>query len=247
MSTNALYNNLSQYYDLMCVDIDYQSQSQCIQRLAQLFGNKGHNHLDLACGTGPHVQHFINFGYHCSGLDINQPMLDLAFTRCPEAHFSLQDMSTFEIAEPVDLITCFLYSMHYNQSIKKLTECIQQVYKALRKGGIFCFNLVDKDKIDNKLFVTHTAYQQENIFTFRSGWYYSGQGDKQSLKVSIEKTTVLQSQIWHDEHAMVAVSFEQIQTLLSPYFEVHLFEHDYQKLLPYKNTSGNALFTCVKR
>lgn len=247
MSANALYTDLSQYYDLMCVDIDYLSQSQGIARLAQLFGNKGRSHLDLACGTGPHVRHFIDFGYHSSGLDINQPMLDLALTRCPEAHFSLQNMSEFKITEPVDLITCFLYSIHYNDGIKKLSECIKRVHQSLNAGGVFCFNLVDKTKIKNGLFVKHTANQQDSLFTFSSGWHYSGDGDKQSLKVSIEKTNAQQNQKWHDEHAMVAVSFEQIIELLSPYFEVHVFEHDYQKLLPYDMASGNAIFTCVKR
>ena len=53
MSVNALYTDPSDYYDLMCADIDYQAQSHCIHRLQQLFGNGGTRHLNLACGTGP--------------------------------------------------------------------------------------------------------------------------------------------------------------------------------------------------
>ena len=247
MSANTLYTDLSAYYDLMCMDIDYQAQSQCIHRLDQLFGNQGQHHLDLACGTGPHVRHFIDFGYRSSGLDINQPMLDLAQKRCPEANFSLQNMSEFSLAEPVDLITCFLYSMHYNDGIEKFMDCIQRVHQALKVGGMFCFNLVDKTKIDNNIFVKHTAYQQDNTFTFSSGWYYSGVGDKQSLKVSIEKSNAQQRQIWADEHAMVALRFEQAIEILLPYFEVHVFEHDYQTLIPHAKGSGNAIFACLKR
>lgn len=246
MSTNALYTDLSAYYDLMCVDIDYQAQSNCIRRLHQLFGHRGNTHLDLACGTGPHVRHFIDFGYHSSGLDINLPMLELAKTRCPEAHFSLQNMSEFSVTESFDLITCFLYSMHYNDGIEKLTSCIEHVYQTLKTDGVFCFNAVDKTKIDNQLIVKHTAKQGEDLFTFSSGWYYSGHGDKQSLRLSIEKNTAGDSQIWHDEHAMVAFCFDELIKLLEPYFEVHVFEHDYERLLPFEKTSGNAIFTCVK-
>ena len=108
MSANALYTDLSGYYDLMCADIDYQTQSSSVHRLHQIFGNNGKTHLDLACGTGPHVRYFIDYGYQSNGLDINQPMLDIAKNRCPEAQFSLQDMSTFRVNERVDLITCFL-------------------------------------------------------------------------------------------------------------------------------------------
>ncbi|BBI62566.1 hypothetical protein HSBAA_38720 [Vreelandella sulfidaeris] len=36
MSVNALYTDLSGYYDLMCLDIDYQAQSNAIRRLHQI-------------------------------------------------------------------------------------------------------------------------------------------------------------------------------------------------------------------
>ncbi|XKH59146.1 class I SAM-dependent methyltransferase [Halomonas sediminis] len=247
MSVNALYTDLSGYYDLMCVDIDYQAQSNAIRRLHQLFGNDGTTHLDLACGTGPHVRHFIDIGYTSSGLDINQPMLDIAATRCPEADFSLQDMCTFEVSEPLDLITCFLYSIHYSDGIEKLTACISSVHRALECGGVFCFNAVDKDKINNGLFVKNTAKQESDLFTFRSGWYYSGHGEKQSLRLSIEKSNTGATQVWNDEHPMVAVSFVELTALLAPYFEVHVFEHNYQTITPWDNVSGNAIFVCVKR
>lgn len=246
MSANALYNDLSGYYDLMCVDIDYQTQSHCIQRLHQLFGNDGNTHLDLACGTGLHMRHFINFGYQSDGLDINQPMLNMAAVRCPEACFFAQNMSEFVVTEPLDLITCFLYSIHYNDGIEKLKSCIECVYDALKLGGVFCFNVVDKTKINNQLLVSHTAKQENDLFTFTSGWYYCGNGDKQSLKLSIEKKSTKKTQVWNDEHTMVAFSFDELIEIMKPYFEVHIFEHDYEKLLPYGNTSGNAIFSCIK-
>ena len=246
MSANALYTDLSGYYDLMCADIDYQAQSHCIRRLHQIFGNDGKMHLDLACGTGPHVRHFIDFGYQSNGLDINQPMLDIATTRCPEAQFYLQNMSDFNVTEPVDLITCFLYSIHYNDGMEKLKECIASVHRALKADGVFCFNVVDKNKISNDLFARHTVQQAEDVFTFSSGWNYCGHGEQQLLKVSIEKTTAQDTQIWNDEHPMVAFSFAEVIETLKPYFEVHVFEHDYEKIIPWDKTSGNAIFTCVK-
>ncbi|GAL02777.1 class I SAM-dependent DNA methyltransferase [Photobacterium aphoticum] len=246
MSTNALYTDLSGYYDLMCADIDYQAQSHCIRRLHQIFGNDGKTHLDLACGTGPHVRHFIDFGYQSNGLDLNQPMLDRAAVRCPEAEFSLQNMSEFSVSEPLDLITCFLYSIHYNDGIENLKKCIESVHRSLKDGGIFCFNVVDKDKISNELFVKHNAKFDDDTFSFRSGWDYSGEGERQLLKLCIEKTTDGETQIWHDEHPMVAVNYMTMIELLKPYFEVHMFEHDYEKLIPWNEKSGNAIFACVK-
>ncbi|NOH29626.1 class I SAM-dependent DNA methyltransferase [Vibrio mediterranei] len=247
MSANSLYTDLSGYYDLMCVDIDYQAQSHNVKRLHQLFGNQGNTHLDLACGTGPHVRHFIDYGYQSSGLDINQPMLDFASVRCPEAQFSLQNMSEFTVTQPLDLITCFLYSIHYCDGIERLKQCINSVFNALSVGGVFCFNAVDRLKINNHSFVQHSAESEGSKFTFRSGWYYEGQGERQALKLNIEKTTGDETQSWFDEHPMVAFTIQELKALLEPLFEVHLFEHDYEKITPWDQQSGNVLAVCIKK
>ncbi len=247
LPSNALYTDLSCYYDLMCADINYKAQSDYVHRLHQLFGNKGNHHLDLACGTGPHIRYFIDNGYQCRGLDINQPMLDLAQLRCPEAHFLLQNMCEFKVEQRVDIITCFLYSIHYSDGVEKLKTCIASVYTALNQGGVFCFNAVEKNKINNHFVVRHTADHDDSHFVFSSGWNYCGSGDKQSLKLSIEKSNRQVTQLWHDEHPMVAVSFGELQQLLSSCFDVYQFEHDYDKILPWDKRSGNAIFVCVKK
>ena len=247
MPGNALYTDLSGYYDLMCADIDYRAQSHSAHRLHQLFGNAGKRHLDLACGTGPHVRHFLDAGYKSAGLDINPPMLDKARLRCPEAHFSAQDMCAFTVAEPVDLITCFLYSIHYSATLERLTACIAAAHNALAEGGVFCFNAVDKNHIDNASFVSHAVQHGDSLFGFSSSWSYPGEGERQSLKLRIERTAGEGAmQVWHDEHAMVAVSFAELQGLLERYFEVRVMAHDYQKLVEWDGVAGNALFVCVK-
>lgn len=247
MSSNALYTDLSGFYDLMCCDINYPAQSNTVQRLHQLLGNGGKTHLDLACGTGPHIRHFIDYGYQSSGLDLNQPMLDLAKARCPQAHFMLQNMCSFTLDQPVDLITCFLYSIHYSANIAQLNQCLASVYAALNVGGMFCFNAVDKDKICNNSAVRHSTTHDDSHFVFESLWHYSGDGEQQALKLRIARTRGENVQLWQDEHPMVAISFARLQALLSPYFEVHILAHDYDKISPWDTTSGNALFACVKR
>lgn len=248
MPRNALYTDLSAYYDLLCADIDYRAQAHCFQRLHRLFGNGGRRHLDLACGTGLHVRHFIDADYTSSGLDISQAMLERAAQRCPDAHFAQADMCHFTRQEPADLITCFLYSLHYSASLERLQACLASVHNALADGGLFCFNAVDKNHIDNQLIATHSAQHEGAQLTFHSAWHYPGEGERQQLKVRIERTTAQgESQVWQDEHPMVAVSFAELQAVLAPYFEVQVFEHDYDKLVPWGGETGNGMFVCVKR
>ncbi len=244
--TTGLYTDLSGYYDLMCSDIDYREQSVHVRRLHQLFGNNGKHYLDMACGTGPHIRHFIDFGYSASGVDINQPMLNIARHRCPEANFFQRDMSMLELETSVDLISCFLYSIHYNQTITRLQDCIASVHAALKPGGMFCFNSVDKNLIDNRPGIKRNLRQDGSDFCFQSNWYYPGQGEQQELQLCIEKTTDDHTETWLDQHSMVALSFEHMQELLEPYFEVHIFEHVYHSILPWNTRSGNAIFVAIK-
>ncbi len=247
MSTDALYNDLSGFYDLLCADIDYHAQSTAAHRLNQLFGNQGRCHLDLACGTGPHIRYLLDLGYHSTGLDLNQPMLDLAKIRCPEAEFICQDMSQLGFHETFDLITCFLYSIHYNQSLELLENCFKSISCSLNKNGILIFNAVDKTKIDNSLRVNHTVTDKDNRFSFQSNWYYSGQGENQTLNLTIEKSDGVRHQVWQDAHTMVAASFDEINAMLTPYFDVHMFEHDYETITPWDTQSGNAVFVCINK
>ncbi|NVK72430.1 MAG: class I SAM-dependent methyltransferase [Oceanospirillaceae bacterium] len=247
MSDNALYTDLSGYYDLMCADINYQAQSNNAHRLHQIFGNGGKKHLDLACGTGPHIGFLQQQGYQCNGLDINQPMLDIAQKRCPDAQFQLGNMCTFDAIEPYDFITCFLYSVHYSGDIKNFTRCIQSVHNALNEGGVFCFNSVDKNHIDNSLSAKHSVMHDNSEFSFASSWFYCGEGEKQILKLSIAKNNAIETQFWKDEHPMVAMSFDELQQHLTPYFDVHIFEHEHDKIQPWNKQSGNAIFVCIKK
>lgn len=245
--SNALYTDLSHYYDLMCADIDYQTQSLCISRLDALFGNGGKRHLDLACGTAPHIFYLLQYGYQCSGLDLHRPMLEQAAVRCPEAVFIEQDLCSFQLSSQVDLITCLLYSLHYSATLHGLKSCLAAVYQALTPGGIFCFNAVDKDQINNQLSIRHQSTQHNSVFTFESGWHYSGQGEQQHLQLNIAKNSNGITEYWHDSHTMVAINFAELSALLNPYFEVHILEHDYHKIQPWDKQSGNALFVCIKR
>jgi len=45
----------------------------------------------------------------------------------------------------------------------------------------------------------------------------------------LKRPTLKGSQQWNDEHADGRFSFSELTQLLKPYFEVHHFEHDYEK------------------
>ncbi|MFT5084710.1 MAG: SAM-dependent methyltransferase [Lentisphaeria bacterium] len=137
MSSTVLCTELAHSYDLVCSEINYQDQSKSACRIHHLFGNGGLACLDLGCGTGPHIDHFVQKGYRVTGLDLNQAILDQAALRCPQGEFSLQDMSKFRLDSHFDLITCFLYSLHYCYPYEKFENGLSHTFAALNPGGFF--------------------------------------------------------------------------------------------------------------
>jgi ubiquinone/menaquinone biosynthesis C-methylase UbiE len=148
--TGNLYTNLSAYYDLFCADVEYAGQCAFTNRVFECFAQTdGRQYLDLACGTGAHIPIMQSLGFIATGLDNSAEMLAQAAQRCPDAAFILSDMSAFETADRYDLITCFLYSIHYSHPVCALKQTLKRVYDALQPGGVFIFNAVDIKGITN--------------------------------------------------------------------------------------------------
>lgn len=247
MPDSRLYSELSSYYDLMCADIDYVSQCEAALRVHKVFGAGGQEYLDLGCGTGPHVAQFLEFGYQATGLDLNAPMLAQAQARCPAAEFSLQNMCDFRFAKSFDLITCFLYSIHYCYPTHNLLSAFHCVYNALNEGGVFCFDAVNKNTIANDAGVKHSVEHNGDLVEFQSRWFYPGNGDLLQLHLTIAHTQNQQQQTWHDQHAMCAVDIAFLQDQLAQIgFAVTVLERDFERLLPWGGDSGNVLVVCVK-
>ncbi|VUD41425.1 dTDP-3-amino-3,4, 6-trideoxy-alpha-D-glucopyranose [Thalassocella blandensis] len=245
--TNQLYTDLTQIYDLMCADIDYQEQCNTAHRLFKLLGNGGNAYLDLACGTGPHVEHFLGLGFLAHGLDLNGAMLDRACMRCPKASFFEMDMSSFRFREQYDLVTCFLYSMHYCYPEENFRNALQNAFNALKPGGVLCFDTVDKSTIANDEGIKHHCIFEGANFEFQSRWAYPGQGDELSLFIDICRTYEGEQQFWHDQHRMLAVSVPEVQALLESIgFSVTVFERDFSRLIPWGSESGNVFIAAVK-
>ena len=145
-----LYADLAGYYDRFCAQVDYAEQGACAQRVFRLFAqSSGHEYLDLACGTGQLLLVLQQAGFAVHGLDNSAAMLERAAERCPTAQLQLCDLAAFEQQRAFDLITCFLYSLHYSHPTSALRETLRRSYVALKPGGVLLFNTVDARGIQN--------------------------------------------------------------------------------------------------
>tara|TARA_R110001592_G_scaffold75526_1_gene228666 strand:+ start:7264 stop:8016 length:753 start_codon:yes stop_codon:yes gene_type:complete len=245
---NQLYVDLSTYYDHFCRHIDYVDQCAFANRVYDLFNESNlHKYFDLACGTGQHLKFMHDYGFEVSGLDNSQAMLDQALIRCPSATLLHCDLAGFENRAEFDLITCFLYSMHYSHPISSFTETLKRTYEALVPGGLFVFDMVDKFGIRNISDLIDKVENEDEALSFNSRWYYRGEGEVLDLFLDIQRKTENGVQDWNDHHTMTAVEIPQVKNWMNDIgFQVTLLERDFQKIKEWNGESANVLVIGLK-
>lgn len=243
-----LYADLSAYYDGFCHEVDYAEQARFASRAFDCFGESGGREImDLACGTGQLLAHLGAMGFALSGLDNSPAMLAATGQRCPTAELVLCDLAGFEFDSRFDLMTCFLYSMHYSHPVSAIGESLRRAFRALKPGGVIVFDLVDREGITNRHDITTRLSQHDANFTFRSGWRYSGSGEDLELRVMIAREDATGTQRWMDRHTMTATTIAEVQALMAACgFAVTVLERDFSMLREWGGQSFNVVMVGQK-
>jgi len=132
------FEKSAEYYDAIydAVGKDYRKEARRIHQLIRTCKkSKGHALLDVACGTGRHIQHIRKY-YSCEGLDLQPKLLALARKRNPGIVFHRGNMLTFNLHKQFDAITCLFSAIGYMRSIRDLNLAIKNMACHLHPGGV---------------------------------------------------------------------------------------------------------------
>jgi SAM-dependent methyltransferase len=104
--------------------------------------------LDLACGTGRHAVELAGRGYQVVGFDLSLAMLarasDEAQDRKQKINFVQGDMREMTFEETFDGVFSWNTSFGYFED-EKNAAVIAKVHRALKKGGQFLLDVVNRD------------------------------------------------------------------------------------------------------
>ena len=96
--------------------------------------------VDLGCGGGQWLARLDAEGYSAVGVDISAGMLKLAKRTAPKAKLLHGSFDQVELPE-CDAATSFGEPLNYLNSGPKLRRTLRNVYRALRPGGVFVFDV----------------------------------------------------------------------------------------------------------
>lgn len=168
------YDKFSTVYDKLMYDCDYDKWSQYL--LSKLHG-KG---IDFACGSGSMTIAMKKGGLDVFGVDISRQMLERAKEKAKKEHISVEflekDMTNFSYGLKLDFVTCLIDGVNY-LTPKKTERFFENVYKMLKDGGTFIFDVSSKYKIADVL-ANNFFYDDEEDVTYLWTNKRSADGEK---------------------------------------------------------------------
>jgi SAM-dependent methyltransferase len=110
-------------------------------------GTTDHTLLDLCCGTGQMSRSFLEHGYHVTGLDLSDAMLEHAaannseYVKTGQARFVQGDASDYQLDEQFGLVVSSFGSLNHLPSFEALRGCFACTRAMTKAGGTFIFDL----------------------------------------------------------------------------------------------------------
>src|SRR5438477_10612535 len=130
-----MFTKSAQFYDTLYHFKDYADASRRLQQLIQQGNPNAQTLLDVACGTGRHVEHLQQY-YQVEGLDINPELLQIARKRCPGVTFHRANMLDFKLKHMFDVVICLFSSVAYVKTVDNLNTAVANMASHLEPGGI---------------------------------------------------------------------------------------------------------------
>ena len=141
----SIYNKFAYFY----VQGPYLEFSRKMAKLLptvlESFGARPRIILDIACGEGTFAVAMAKKGFQVTSVDLSPQMLRFARERAQRegvnVEFVLQDMRTLAFEERFDLAACWFDSLNYLLELEDLAKTFVGVYRALKKEGLFIFDM----------------------------------------------------------------------------------------------------------
>ena len=158
------YDALAASYDGLMIDGSYRKRADWLDRQLRKSAIPVRTVLDLACGTGTISCLLTQKGYQVTATDGSEEMLTQAMGKAAALEgqpplFLHQTMPRLRLLEPVDAAVSTLDSLNYLTREKDIRETFRRVYRWLKPGGQFIFDVNTPYKLrrmDGQMYMDET-------------------------------------------------------------------------------------------
>jgi SAM-dependent methyltransferase len=131
-----VFSRSARLYDAIYSFKDYAAEAASLHELIQARRPGAATLLDVACGTGLHLDELRRW-YRCAGLDADPQLLAVARERLPpEVALHEDDMRDFDLGRRFDAVTCMFSSIGYLRDVDELGAAVASMARRLEPDGV---------------------------------------------------------------------------------------------------------------
>jgi len=130
-----MFTKSARFYDAVYSFKDYAAEAAKVDALIKERNPKARTLLDVACGTGMHLEH-LRRRYDAEGLDLDPELLAIARERLPGTPLHEGDMTTFALGRRFDAASCLFSSIGYARIVEDLNRAVAAMAGHLEPGGV---------------------------------------------------------------------------------------------------------------
>lgn len=131
-----MFSKTAALYDVIYHWKDYAAESEKLHAIIQQYKQAAGNRLlDVACGTGKHLEHLRGW-YTVEGLDLDAELLKVAAERLPDVPLREGDMLDFDLGRSFDVVTCLFGSVAYSGTLARLRAAVANMARHVAPGGL---------------------------------------------------------------------------------------------------------------
>lgn len=115
---------------------DYEREAADLAALVSSRAPGARSLLDVACGTGLHLEHLTRAFDTVEGVEISADMRDIAVRRNPGVPVHLGDMRDFALGTTFSAVTCMFSSIGHMRDQAELDAALARFADHLEPGGV---------------------------------------------------------------------------------------------------------------
>ncbi|MBD2866751.1 class I SAM-dependent DNA methyltransferase [Paenibacillus oceani] len=271
------YEQFAYIYDKLMEDMPYPQWLRFIRQCWDSYG-KPQTVVDLGCGTGNLTIPLAQSGLRVFGIDLSDDMLAVAQEKTEQRHRTFpfasggsvtwlqQDMTEWELTEPVDSVISCCDCINYLTEETDLAGTFRRTFAGLKEGGTFIFDVHTEHQLrsyaemqpfllndDDVSYIWTSELDEERceiehdlaIFVRESEWLAADSQTKEPAR-DLKDTNGARYVRIDETHVQRAYPLERIESLLREvgFSRIHRFA-DF-KLKPPVAETERAFFVCVK-
>ncbi|MER5873461.1 class I SAM-dependent methyltransferase [Streptomyces sp. NPDC002044] len=133
----AIYRRADVYHDFYRGrGKDYPAEAAYVRELIRARTADSDSLLDVACGTGAHLNALAGAFREAAGVDLSQEMLDVAARTNPDLPWLQGDMRDFRLGRTFSAVTCMFSSIGYLPDTHGLDRAVRNLADHLAPGGV---------------------------------------------------------------------------------------------------------------